>query len=307
MLTTVAKRIQTSLKRKGVVATSGEIKDYLKANVENLENITKEEENNATKYFLSNATKLTVVSDDVPTEKIEVEEIFSSVGGELGNIDGNIAEPTQMELETLTSEDVNIVNIVNSVDNAINTASIQDIDSSILHTNEAALDTEEETAIPSVSAAIAPNTSEELEEFYKHPALFTPKEQEQSASLATATKSELVASTANSLGLVLNTSEIELIASNFNSSSEDLTDSLEEIKSAIVAFIQYKVSLNSQKISETLEEISQVAADGFSQNSKQLTTGLQGINSQLQEQTKDFKSKVKSTLAAFKVPSLKAG
>jgi tRNA G46 methylase TrmB len=87
MLTTVAKRIQTSLKRKGVVATSGDIKDYLKANAGNIENITKEEENNATKYFLSNATKLTVVSDDVTTEDLtEVEETFSSVGGELGNI-----------------------------------------------------------------------------------------------------------------------------------------------------------------------------------------------------------------------------
>ncbi len=53
MLTTVAKRVQSSLKRKGVVATSGEIKDYLRANVGNIENITKEEENNVTEYFLS--------------------------------------------------------------------------------------------------------------------------------------------------------------------------------------------------------------------------------------------------------------
>ncbi|WP_242032426.1 hypothetical protein [Aphanizomenon flos-aquae] len=68
MLTAVAKRVQSSLKRKGVVATSGEIKDYLKANVGNIENITKEEENNVTEYFLSTATKLTVISDDVTTE-----------------------------------------------------------------------------------------------------------------------------------------------------------------------------------------------------------------------------------------------
>jgi hypothetical protein len=112
-------------------------------------------------HFMTNATKLTVVSDDAPTE---VEETFSSVGGELGNI----STPTQMELETLTHENVGIVN---SVDNAINTASIQDIDSIDLHTNEAALNTEEETA------------------------------------LATATKSELVASTAGELGIVLNTGE----------------------------------------------------------------------------------------------------
>ena len=261
MLTAVAKRVQSSLKRKGVVATSGEIKDYLKANVGNIENITKEEENNVTEYFLSTATKLTVVSDDVTTEDLtEVEETFSSVDVE----NGNIAEPTQMELETLTSEDVDIVN---SVDNAINTASIQDIDSSDLHTNEAALDTENQTA------------------------------------LATATKSELVASTAGELGIVLNTGEIELIAQNVNYSSDDLQESLEEIKSAIIAFVRHKIALNSQKIGETLEEITQVATDGFNQNSQQLTDGLQNINKQLQQQRTDFKSKVKATLSVFQLPA----
>jgi uncharacterized protein YukE len=261
MLTTVAKRVQSSLKRKGVVATSGEIKDYLKANVGNIENITKEEENNVTEYFLSTATKLTVVSDDVTTEDLtEVEETFSSVDVETGNI----AEPTQMELETLTSEDVDIVN---SVDNAINTASIQDIDSSELHTNEAALDTENDTA------------------------------------LATATKSELVANTAGELGIVLNTGEIELIAQNVNYSSDDLQESLEEIKSAIIAFVRHKIALNSQKIGETLEEITQVATDGFNQNSQQLTDGLQNINKQLQQQRTDFKSKVKATLSVFQLPA----
>ena len=169
-----------------------------------------------------------------------------------------------MELETLTSEDVDIVN---SVDNAINTASIQDIDSIDLHTNEAALDTEEETA------------------------------------LATATKSEIVASTAGELGIVLNTGEIELIAQNVNYSSDDLQESLEEIKSAIIAFVRHKIATNSQLIDDTLQEITQVATDGFNQNSQQLTDGLQNINKQLQQQRTDFKSKVKATLSVFQLPA----
>jgi hypothetical protein len=165
MLNKIATRIQTRLSRKGLKVVLGNIKDYLKANVGNIENITDVEVNAVTEYFINNATKLTVISDDVTTEDLtEVEETFSSVGDELGNI----STPTQMELETLTSEDVDIVD---SVDNAINTASIQDIDSIDLHTNEAALDTENQTA------------------------------------LATATKSELVASTAGELGIVLNTGE----------------------------------------------------------------------------------------------------
>jgi uncharacterized protein YukE len=169
-----------------------------------------------------------------------------------------------MELETLTHENVDIVN---SVDNVINTASIQDIDSIDLHTNEAALDTENQTA------------------------------------LATATKSELVQQTAGELGVILNTGEIELIAQNVNYSSDDLQESLEEIKSAIIAFVRHKIALNSQKIGETLEEIAQVATDGFNQNSQQLTDGLQNINKQLQQQSTDFKSKVRSTLKCFQLPA----
>ena len=154
MLTTIAKRIQSRLSRQGVKAALGEIKEQCDRLIPDIENPTDQEVLSVVDHFLSTATKLTVVSDDIPTEDLtEVEETFSSVDVE----NGNIAEPTQMELETLTSEDVDIVN---SVDNAINTASIQDIDSSELHTNEAALDTENQTA------------------------------------LATATKSELVASTA---------------------------------------------------------------------------------------------------------------
>ncbi len=218
MLTTIAKRIQSRLSRSGVKVTLGDIKEQCDRMISDINNPTENELLAVQEYFMSNATTLAVIPNDV--------------------------------------------DIVNSVDNTINTASIQNID---------------DISDDGENSAISP--------------------------LVSSNKSELVASTANSLGVVLNTSEIELIASNFNSSSEDLTDSLEEIKSAIVAFIRYKVSLNSQKISETLEEISQVAADGFSQNSEALTDGLKTINHQLQQQSQDFKSKVKVTLSVFQLPA----
>ncbi|MFM6266233.1 MAG: hypothetical protein ACKPFA_06940, partial [Dolichospermum sp.] len=172
------------------------------------------------------------------------------------------------------------------------TESIQDIDS------------EQETAIAALTEGIAPNTPEELEEFYKHPALFTPRSQDdQPASLATTNKSELIASTAGKLGIELSIADIELIAQNVNYSSDDLRESLEEIKSAIIAFVRHKIALNSQKIDDTLQEITQVATDGFNQNSQQLTDGLQNINKQLQQQSTDFKSKVRSTLKCFQLPA----
>jgi uncharacterized protein with HEPN domain len=239
MLNTIAKRIQSRLSRQGVKVSLPEIKTQCELMIADIENPTEVELLAVQDHFMTNATKLTVISDDVTTEDL-----------------------TEVE-ETLTSEDVDIVNNVDTV----NTASIQDIDSIDLHTNEAALDTENQTA------------------------------------LATATKSELVASTAGELGIVLNTGEIELIAENVNYSSDDLQESLEEIKSAIIAFVRHKIALNSQKIGETLEEITQVAADGFNQNSQQLTDGLQNINKQLQQQSTDFKSKVRSTLKCFQLPA----
>jgi uncharacterized protein YacL (UPF0231 family) len=262
MLTTVAKRVQSSLKRKGVVATSGEIKDYLKANVGNIESITKEEENNVTEYFLSTATKLTVVSDDVPIEDLtEVEETFSSAGSKLRNI----ATFPQMELEILTTEDVN------SVDNAINTPSIQNIDSSDLYTNEAALDAEEETA------------------------------------LVTATKSELVATTAGELGIVLDAQEISLIAENISYSTDTLEQDIDAIESAIMAFVEHKAAISQQKINNMITSVRNVVTEKNSENSQLLTNGLRSINSDIQEANKDFKSQVKTALTAFKLPSLKAG
>lgn len=126
---------------------------------------------------------------------------------------------------------------------------------------------------------------------------------QESNTLATTTKQELVTNTASQLGVILSESEIELIATNVNVSSDDLNESLEEIKTAIVAFIQHRIALNSQKIDDTLNEIVQVATEGFNANSQQLTDGLRNINQQLQEQSTDFKSKVISTLKCFQLPA----
>lgn len=122
------------------------------------------------------------------------------------------------------------------------------------------------------------------------------------APLATTNKSELVSRSASELGVVLSDLEISNLASNINLSSDDLDISLEEIKSAIIAFIQYKVSVNRSKINDTLREISQVAEDGFKDNSEQLTNGLRIFNNALTMQSADFKSKIRASLTLFKVP-----
>ncbi|MFM6310515.1 MAG: hypothetical protein ACKPGB_20075, partial [Dolichospermum sp.] len=121
--------------------------------------------------------------------------------------------------------------------------------------------------------------------------------------LATTNKSELVANTAGSLGIELSTNEIDHIANNFDNSSDDFTETLEQVKSAIIAYVQHKIASNNQKINEVVNEIGDVIADGFNSNNETLNNGLKQLNHQLNQQSTDFKSKLAGTLSRFKLPA----
>jgi uncharacterized protein YukE len=127
--------------------------------------------------------------------------------------------------------------------------------------------------------------------------------EEQKNQLATTTKSELVAKAANSLNIELSTVEIEAIATNFTASSDDFTATLDELKAAIVAFINHKISTNNLIISNTLNEIYSVASEGFESNNQHLNNGLSQLNQALNQQSNDFKSRLKNTLAKFQIPA----
>ncbi|MFM6224597.1 MAG: hypothetical protein ACKPDM_30300, partial [Dolichospermum sp.] len=84
--------------------------------------------------------------------------------------------------------------------------------------------------------------------------------------------------------------------------SDDFTQTLEQVKGAIIAYVQHKIASNNQKIVNTINEICQVASDGFEENSQTLTNGLKQLNQQLVQQSADFKSKLAGTLSRFKLP-----
>ncbi|MFM6248844.1 MAG: hypothetical protein ACKPEQ_06780, partial [Dolichospermum sp.] len=64
-----------------------------------------------------------------------------------------------------------------------------------------------------------------------------------------------------------------------------------------------KVQLNNQQITDTINEIGDVIADGFNQNNETLNNGLKQLNHQLNQQSTDFKSKLAGTLSRFKLPA----
>ncbi|MDM3861764.1 MAG: hypothetical protein PT118_18445 [Aphanizomenon gracile PMC644.10] len=223
MLTTIAKRIQTRLSKQGVKVALSDIRPVVEQMIQDIENPTEQEVLSVVEYFLSTATDLTVIANDVDS--------------------------------------------VDSVDNFINTESIQNIDDQD-------------------DSAIAPQTDR--------------------APLAITDKGELITSTATQMGIVLDASEISLIAENINNSSDNFDQDIDAIKAAIMAFINHKSLINQSKINSLIHEVREVVSEKNSQNSQLLSDGLRSINQDIQEANKQFKSSVKTALSAFELPALKA-
>jgi len=241
MLNTIAKRVQTRLSKQGVKVSLPDIRPVVEQMINDINNPTDQEVLSVVDHFLYNATKLTVINEDIATEEL-----------------------TEVE-ETLTHENVDIVNTVDSV----HTPSIQDIDSS--------------TDNVSIS-----NLDDNIDDL----------------AIATAsTKSEIIATAAETLGIQLSTAEIDQIADNFDAGSDDFTQTLEQVKGAIIAYVQHKIASNNQRIVNTINEISQVASNGFEENSQTLSDGLKHLNQQLIQQSADFKSKLTGTLSRFQLPA----
>ena len=110
---------------------------------------------------------------------------------------------------------------------------------------------------------------------------------------------EMVVSTAKEMGVTLTPEEVYLVAQEVSMAGDDLTNSLEEIKAAIINFINYKTQSNSQKIAEAMEEITQVATSGLNKNSQELKVGLNKVNGILKGGAMNFKR----ISQAFAVPT----
>ena len=189
------------MRRKGLVISLSSIKQYLVENAKNISNITDDETNKATDYFMQQSIKLTVIEN-------------------------------------------------------VDTVSIQSVD---------------------ITSATSDNT------------------------VLANTTSELVASSAGKMGIVLDASEISLIAENINDFSSDLDSDLDAIKSAIMAFVTHKASVNQAKINSFINEVRDVVINDSNKNSQLLGDGLISINNDLQQTNRDFKSQVTKALAAFKI------
>jgi len=131
-------------------------------------------------------------------------------------------------------------------------------------------------------------------------------EYDQAGELATVEdKSELVASTAQSMGIELQLSEIQNIASNVNYSGDSLGESIADIRAAITTFVEYKAQVNQQKINHMITEVRATVNQRNKETSQRLNNGLSQIAKDIKEADTDFKSQVKSALKCFAIPANK--
>ena len=119
--------------------------------------------------------------------------------------------------------------------------------------------------------------------------------------------SELVASTAESMGIALNIEDVRAIAENFDHSSQDSDDELEEIKAAIVGFVQHKSALSRQKITNIVQEVKDTIHHLDAENSQHLNDGLRSISEDIKSGSERFRNQTRQALKVFALPPSKAG
>jgi hypothetical protein len=120
-------------------------------------------------------------------------------------------------------------------------------------------------------------------------------------------KSELVASTANDMGITLSIEEVTAIAENFDYASINSDYEIAEIESAITAFVQHKAQVTKQNITNMVQGVRETITRLDNENSQLLNDGLREINNDIKRGTGRFKSQVKTALKAFALPASKTG
>jgi hypothetical protein len=203
----------------------------------------------------------------------------------------DIENPTEEDLLAVQQHFLESANQLTVIPD-VHTESIQDIDT---------INTSSIQDIDSINTSSIQDIDGELEE------TIAPQTEPEPAPLATTPKGEMITATAHQMGIVLNATEISLIAENINNSSDDFGQDIDAIKSAIMAFINHKSMINQSKINSLINEVRQVVTEKNSENSQLLSDGLKQINSDIQEANKQFKSNVRTAITAFDIPALKAG
>ena len=119
-------------------------------------------------------------------------------------------------------------------------------------------------------------------------------------------KNEMVANQAQLMGITLDDSDLHNIAQQVDFQATDSNELIDEIKSFLVAFINYREAQSQAKVSQAFTEIIHHANASNQRVSDSLHTGLQSLAVQMESQRNHFKSSVRTALRHLTIPSTEA-
>ena len=113
MINSIAKKIQTRLSRQGLKVALGDIKEYLSANFD-ADKLTEEDAIACQEYFLNNATKLSIIEENIETVDIvnkvdNIEDVSSVNPVDLVENPAPLATTTKSELVSSTATQMGII------------------------------------------------------------------------------------------------------------------------------------------------------------------------------------------------------
>lgn len=279
MVNKIATRIQSRLCRKGLRVTLGEIKTVYTEMVEDPQNPTDEEVNTVTEHFINQVSKLSPIP--------QTEETIAPI-----DLEENQPEKPEAEdaiAQSAVPEAITLIPQTSEPETVPTGEELATVDSNV---NDVAqlLTIEDETS------------NEEPETLTQ----FNNEEPEETA-IALQEKSELVASTANDMGINLSIEEVTAIAESFDYASVNSDYEIAEIESAITAFVQHKAQVTKQKITNMVQGVRETVTRLDNENSQLLNDGLREINNDIKRGSQKFKSQVRTALKVFALPPSKTG
>lgn len=108
---------------------------------------------------------------------------------------------------------------------------------------------------------------------------------------------------ASEMGIQLAASEVDVIASKVDASASSFTDTLNQIESALIAYVEYQQTTEANQVDGMLSRVTQKVIQKNQATTQHLTTGINHFKTALEVAEQHQKRELTSILNRLKVPS----
>jgi len=123
------------------------------------------------------------------------------------------------------------------------------------------------------------------------------------SAITQADKTEMILNQASILGIEISAQDALIMAEQITSQSSDAQEVLGEIKSFLLAYLNYRESQSQAQVTQTFEEIIGHINESNKRISASISNNLKTLATQMEEQRNHFKSSTRLALQCFAIPS----